>query len=55
MDLGLQIREKGTPSKHASKQKTPQNFTPKYVKESWWRRYWEITKLQKNVSSNGNG
>lgn len=33
MDIGLQIRDKGTPSKDASKQETPQNFTPKYVEE----------------------
>jgi hypothetical protein len=33
MDLGLQIRDKGMPSKDASKQETPQNFTLKYVEE----------------------
>jgi len=28
MDVRLQIRDKGTPSKDASKQETPQKFTP---------------------------
>jgi hypothetical protein len=33
MDLGLHIRDKGMLSKDASKNETPQNFTPKYVEE----------------------
>ncbi len=33
MDLGLQMRDRGMSSKDASKEKTPHNLTPKFVKE----------------------
>ncbi len=33
MDLGLQMRDMGMSSKYGFKEETPQNLTPKFVKE----------------------
>ncbi len=33
MDLGLHMKDKGMSSKDTSKEETPHNLTPKYVKE----------------------